>query len=109
MAYEPGQLRTEAEIWWHSLSPARDVIGPNPIKGRVQLVAGSQFVFSAILKKLKPTASLNPVFIFEKTPMFNAFSKKAPHYKKMKASFDKGLDLIKKDQTYEKIMKKHGF
>ncbi|MDC0254645.1 transporter substrate-binding domain-containing protein [Bacteriovoracales bacterium] len=79
------------------------------LKKRVQLVAGSQFVFGAILKKLNSKASLNPIFIFEKTPMFNAFSKKSPDYEKIKASFDKGLDLIKKDQTYEKIMKKHGF
>ena len=79
------------------------------LKGRVQFVAGSQFVFSAVLKKLEPGASLSPVFIFNRTPMFNAFSKKAPHYEKLKASFDKGMALIKKDQTYEKIMKKHGF
>ncbi|BBE30798.1 hypothetical protein OSSY52_09390 [Tepiditoga spiralis] len=40
--------------------------------------------------------------------VYNAFSKAIPDYKKLVEDFNKGLQMIKKDGTYDKILKKHG-
>jgi len=79
------------------------------IANRVDAIAGSQFVFKTLLKQIKANVKLKTILTFNKTPMYNAISKKINNHKKLKDAFDKGLNLIKKDQTYEKIMKKHGF
>ena len=79
------------------------------IANRVDAIAGSQFVFKTLLKQINANVKLKTILTFNKTPMYNAISKKINNHKKLKDAFDKGLNLIKKDQTYEKIMKKHGF
>ena len=39
--------------------------------------------------------------------MYVAFSKLKPNYKQLTADFNKGLKIIKKDGSYDAILKKH--
>ena len=78
------------------------------LAGRVDTIAGDFWVFSGIVKKLKINRPLRTVMILGEEHLFNAFSKKVENYEKLKEDFDRGLELIKADGTYNNILEKHG-
>ena len=49
---------------------------------------------------------VNPAFQVEK--LYNPITKKITDHEKIAADFNRGLELIKKDGTYNKILKKYG-
>jgi polar amino acid transport system substrate-binding protein len=84
------------------------------IKDRVDLIAIDRYVAIHHLKTssffvenagdvkfLEPPLQSSPVHVM--------FSKASPAYKKHLADFNKGLKEIKKEGTFDKIMRKHGF
>jgi len=79
------------------------------LRKRVDAIAGSRFVFNALLKKHNDQLKLKPIVILDRRPLFHAFSKKKANYQTVQADFDKGLRLIKQDKTYDQVMTKHGF
>lgn len=84
----------------------------NLLKDRVDFIIGEKHVtlnlinqhFSSQAQLIKP---LSPPL--ENRPLFNAVSKKSPHAQEIVNAFNKGLEMIKQDGTYYKIMNEHGF
>ncbi|MBU3916129.1 transporter substrate-binding domain-containing protein [bacterium] len=77
---------------------------------RVDLIIDSKDSILYILNKEFPDKanSIEPVYPpFEKDKIYTVFSKKNPNYKQIVTDFDNGIQLIKKDGTYKKILKKH--
>lgn len=81
-------------------------------KNRVQLIFIDKYVAQYIIAKRYPWYALELEFLdppLEIKPLYIAFSKKAPNYKKKLELFNSGLKSIKENNLMEEIMMKHGF
>ena len=79
---------------------------------RIDLIIGSKKVILNNLQKnfkndLDKFEMLNPPL--ESLPMYISISKKTSNYRQKIKDFNKGLKMIKNDETYDKILKKYGF
>lgn len=81
------------------------------IEGRIDLVAASRSVFLHYIKTSHP-GMLAQIEVLSKPLsekyIFNGFPKHDSNHKTIAVAFNKGLDLIKADGTYDKILKRHG-
>lgn len=81
------------------------------LKGRFDAMLIPRNIFFYHLKRLDPQFDLARVKILEppykRYNMYVAFSKQKPNYAQLTADFNRGLNLIKTDGTYEKILQKH--
>ena len=82
------------------------------LKGRIDLVVGSKKVVQHLLNSNYQNDKdkieiISPVI--ESMPLYVAFSRNSAGYKQKVEDFNKGLEMIKSDGTFEKILKKHGF
>ncbi|NWH03793.1 substrate-binding periplasmic protein [Desulfobacter latus] len=82
------------------------------LKDRVDLIVGSKLVTIDIANSHYPDQAgqldvLDPPL--EKKPLYNIISKKIDNHQKILDDFNKGLEMLKEDGTYQAIMKKHGF
>lgn len=81
------------------------------IEKRIDLVAASRSVFLHYIKTshpgMLPQIEVLPKPLSEQY-IYNGFPKHDPGHMNTAASFNRGLDLIKADGTYDKILKRHG-
>jgi polar amino acid transport system substrate-binding protein len=79
---------------------------------RVDLIIGSKkVILSSINKNFKDDNDKFEMVLppLESLPLYISFSKKSPNYLQKIKDFNRGLDMIKSDGTYDKIMEKYGF
>jgi len=78
---------------------------------RIDLIIGSRKVILFYLKQEYPDR-INSLKILgnplETLSLYVPFSKMKPDYKQKVEDFNRGLEMIKEDGTYQKIMEKHG-
>ena len=78
---------------------------------RIDLIIGSRKAILFYLKQQYPDR-MNSLEILgaplETLSLYVPFSKMTPDYKQKVEDFNRGLEMIKEDGTYEKIMEKHG-
>lgn len=81
------------------------------LAGRIDAMIAPESLFFYHLKSLR--APLNRIEVKKlETPykvydMYVAFSKKNPEYQKLNVDFNRGLDMIKTNGMFEKILEKH--
>ena len=80
------------------------------IAGRTDLLIDSADSFNFILNKYFKNATdkvtaIQPPYQIDK--IYTVFSKKNSRYKKLMTDFDRGIELIIKNGTYDQILKKH--
>lgn len=73
------------------------------LAGRANLVAGDYYVFREIMKDLRPGAPLKAVIILSQEGIYNAFSKRVEGHETIVRDFNRGLEMIKSDGTYDRI------
>jgi polar amino acid transport system substrate-binding protein len=82
-------------------------LGINRIDLFIDSLDSVNFYLNNELKGLKNT--VEPVYPhIENDKIYMVFSKKRSNYKKLMSDFDKGIQLLKKEGRYSKILKKHG-
>jgi polar amino acid transport system substrate-binding protein len=78
---------------------------------RIDLIIGSREAILFYLKQQYPD-KMNSLEILgdplETLSLYVPFSKMTPNYKQKVEDFNRGLEMIKEDGTYQKIMKKYG-
>jgi len=78
---------------------------------RIDLIIGSRKAILFYLKQQYPDR-MNSLEILgaplETLSLYVPFSKMTPNYKQKVEDFNRGLEMIKEDGTYQKIMEKHG-
>lgn len=83
------------------------------LKGRVDLVAVPELVFRNLIVTTLPPEDhgkfefMTPYLSVQKLHM--AISKKSPDYERKLRDFNRGLERIKSDGTYDKILQSYGF
>lgn len=81
--------------------------------GRIDLVATPELVFKELLKKTLTPAEyakfefIEPHLTVQK--LYMAISRKTSNYKQKLVDFNKGLEQIKSDGTYNRILREYGF
>lgn len=81
-------------------------------KGHVQLIAMPFDVFKSVSRKMKKSETKEAVFVYPPLTRLTlniAISKKVANYKQVIKDFNRGLNIIKSNGTYSRILKKHGF
>jgi len=82
------------------------------LAGRIDLLIGAKAVIIDTTNQEMPgkgseLVALDPAV--QTNDLHNLFSRKSPNGDQLLADFNKGLEMIKADGTYDAIMKKHGF
>lgn len=81
------------------------------IAKRIKIILVPRSIFFYYLKKIDPKFDTDEIQIIKPSykiyDMYVVFSRKKKNHKKLTKEFNRGLKLIKKDGTYEKIIKKH--
>jgi polar amino acid transport system substrate-binding protein len=110
--YAYPKIFTDAKFLKTINSPRLEINIKKLLKNRIDLVIGSKKVMQHYLNTKFPNDK-DKIEILEPSvdsmPLYVAFSKKSKNYKQKVKDFNIGLDIIKKDGTFEKILKKHGF
>ncbi len=79
--------------------------------GRIDAILISRDIFFYQVEQMEPQFDRTRVKIltppYKVYEMYVVFSKKQPDYAQLTADFNRGLQLIKADGTYEKILQKH--
>ena len=107
-------MHTELEKAGFRLDPVTDALLNirKLLAGRIDLVVGDREYLLYVLQKhfspaeQKQIKLLSPAYSQES--MHVGFSKQVPGYKELTAAFNKGLEQIKADGTYDAIVEKHG-
>ena len=92
--------------------PSDEQILKMMLKGRLDLFAGSEQVGKYLISTKLPPED-HSKFEFIEPPLtvqllHMAISKKAPDYKRKLEDFNRGLDRILADGTYDRILESHG-
>jgi len=80
--------------------------------GRIDLIIGAKAVIIDITNREMPGKGkelVAPEPALQTNDLHNLFSRNNPNGDQLHADFNKGLEMIKADGTYDLIMKKHGF
>ncbi|MEH6473763.1 MAG: transporter substrate-binding domain-containing protein [Halopseudomonas sp.] len=81
------------------------------VAGRVDLMLDSHAVIIHLLQTRYPEYRDRVEFVRPPLlvhPLFNGFSKSVEGYERRLRDFNRGLELIKADGTYQRILKRHG-
>lgn len=93
----------EADLGKYFVNSEESVLGMLEA-GRVDAIAGDYYVFQSVLESRNTNLPLKTVIILSNENIYNAFSRQVEGYEALMRDFDRGLELIKSDGTYDRIL-----
>ena len=83
------------------------------LKNKVDIIAGGKMVFLHKFRKHYPNKNTFEVLktlgpVLKEGRMYHGFSRKVPRHKKIRDAFDKGMEIITKDGTVDRILNNYG-